>query len=260
MTLNISIKDKHFNQTKFKDIDKKITIGNFKQIIYKQLKDIEPILMELKIREKILSDEMTFENLVNNKIINNEDIIECKLKEKKVKIINENENDLFEIIIEPTDTIYGIKYKIFQKKENYDVDCFDLYIQKEEEKLDEFNSSVFELNIFNVEKFYMKKKQDYISYKNNNNYKNKFGNFFYFIVAYNLEKNTLIKLDLKSTVKELKDKIFRYYNISYNLINQIKLYDMNENELNINKNIQYYKFDLNNPTYIYAKLMVNIIK
>ena len=155
MSLNVYIIDRHFNTILIKT-NETTTIGNFKKEIYNILNDLEPELMDLFYNNEKLNDNITFRDLkIENK---NEIIIECKLKQNNVKIIRKFMDDekIIDISIEPTDSIYGIKYKIYEKDKKYPLESFDLYINNENKILEDSNCSVMELKIFNIKEMYLK--------------------------------------------------------------------------------------------------------
>ena len=155
--LDVEIDDTHIHKNIIKiKTNETTTMGNFKNEIYKNLNDLKPELMDLFYNNEKLDDNITFKDLkFENK---NNIIIQCKLKQKKVKIKRKirNEEKQLEIIIEPTDSIYGIKNKIFELDKKYPLDSFGLYIENEDEILEESNCSIWELDIFKIEQINLK--------------------------------------------------------------------------------------------------------
>ena len=220
MSLNVYIIDRHFNTILIKT-NETTTIGNFKKEIYNILNDLEPELMDLFHNNEKLNDNITFRDLkIENK---NEIIIECKLKQNNVKIIRKFMDDekTIDISIEPTDSIYGIKYKIYEKDEKYPLESFDLYINNENEILEDYNCSVMELKIFNIKKMYLKIRYIIIYF-----YKDKFFKF--------LNKNFKIKT-LKKLI-DIENKIPFFLQNLYTNENNNKIVLENDKEF-LNNNI-----------------------
>ena len=155
--LDVEIDDTHIHKNIIKiKTNETTTMGNFKIEIHNNLNDLKPELMDLFYNNEKLDDNITFKDLkFENK---NNIIIQCKLKQKKVKIKRKirNEEKQLEIIIEPTDSIYGIKNKIFELDKKYPLDSFGLYIENEDKILEESNCSIWELDIFKIEQINLK--------------------------------------------------------------------------------------------------------
>ena len=155
--LDVEIDDTHVHKNIIKiKTNETTTMGNFKIEIHNNLNDLKPELMDLFYNNEKLDDNITFKDLkFENK---NNIIIQCKLKQKKVKIKRKirNEEKQLEIIIEPTDSIYGIKNKIFELDKKYPLDSFGLYIENEDKILEESNCSIWELGIFKIEQINLK--------------------------------------------------------------------------------------------------------
>lgn len=155
--LEVEIDDQHLHKNIIKiQTNETTTMENFKIEIHKTLNDLKPELMDLFYNNEKLDDNITFKDLkIEDK---NNIIIQCKLKQKKIKIKRKfrNEEKQLEILIEPTDSIYGIKNKIFELDKNYPLDSFEIYIENENKILEDSNCSIWELDIFKLEQINLK--------------------------------------------------------------------------------------------------------
>ena len=185
--LEVEIDDQHPHKNIIKiQTNETTTMENFKIEIHKTLNDLKPELMDLFYNNEKLDDNITFKDLkIEDK---NNIIIQCKLKKKKIKIKRKfrNEEKQLEILIEPTDSIYGIKNKIFELDKKYPLDSFEIYIENENKILEDSNCSIWELDIFKLEQINLKINYDIlliIDYYKKQLYKSK-----------NLKNNTIIYL------------------------------------------------------------------
>ena len=155
--LEVEIDDQHPHKNIIKiQTNETTTMENFKIEIHKTLNDLKPELMDLFYNNEKLDDNITFKDLkIEDK---NNIIIQCKLKKKKIKIKRKfrNEEKQLEILIEPTDSIYGIKNKIFELDKKYPLDSFEIYIENENKILEDSNCSIWELDIFKLEQINLK--------------------------------------------------------------------------------------------------------